>query len=138
MDVLNSLRWSLDGIGYGEKIKDEVIQELKNHDAIAIMGYSDDLVECIGAFEEEVGMYNGGTFGINKDSCELLADFDKNIVNAIWCGEHEKHGSCSWMFETEIPHSEFRVFEDGALFCVGIVVLLDDLEGRKKNGKKKK
>lgn len=31
-----------------------------------------------------------------------------------------------WRFKTEIPHETFEIFEDGELFCVGIVFRLED------------
>ena len=53
-----------------------------------------------------------------------------NSIKAIWgevydTGEGDER--CSWQFKTDIPHSTFRIMEDGELFCVGIVFNISDL-----------
>lgn len=44
-------------------------------------------------------------------------------VQAVW---HNNGGPC-WTFETDIPHETFNIYEDGELFCVGIVLSVEDL-----------
>ena len=36
-------------------------------------------------------------------------------------------GGVSWTFETDIPHETFNIYENGELFCVGIVFRMEDL-----------
>lgn len=33
----------------------------------------------------------------------------------------------TWTYKTEIPHEEFNIWEDGELYCVGIVFSIKDL-----------
>lgn len=54
----------------------------------------------------------------------LDPDGDENTITAVWNDDMSK---AAWTFETEIPHETFNVCENGELFCVGIVLSVDDL-----------
>lgn len=47
-------------------------------------------------------------------------------VKTIKAVLHDQRNPC-WTFETDIPHETFNIYEDGELFCVGIVFSVDDL-----------
>ena len=90
-----------------------------------------------GAIDEEVGAYEGGTICLTKTgifeepdcSCTEACPFYSaalkaaKTIKAVW---HNEGGPC-WTFETNIPHEVFNIYEDGELFCVGIVFSTEDL-----------
>jgi len=103
---------------------------------VVVFGYSDDNAEFRGAIDGEVGCYDGGDIYLTKNGimqvpdcaegdCPLFANIKEKarLIKAIW---HNKGGPC-WTYETDIPHETFEVYEDGELFCVGIVFSTDAL-----------
>ena len=123
----------LNGREYGKEITAEEEQEAENNGLIVMFGYSDDNVEICGAINDEVGAYEGidiylMNYGVLKcPDCEAEAydcpyykrESEKaKKVTAVWCKEGYDF---AWMFETDIPHETFDIFEDGEPFCRGIV-----------------
>ena len=139
MIKVKELAEMLSGREVGEEIVMGEERDIKEAGLVVVYGYSDDNVELCGAINDEVGSYNGGTVYLTKNgilegpACSCAEDcectyFDaarKNAktIKAIW---HDKGNPC-WTFETDIPHETFNIYEDGELFCVGIVFNLEDL-----------
>ena len=46
------------------------------------------------------------------------------MITAVWC---DPESGASWSYKTDIPHETFNIYEDGELFCIGIVFSIDDL-----------
>lgn len=126
----------LDGNQYGQEITKEQEMTAANSNLVVVFGYSDDDVELRGEINDEVGAYNGTTFRVTRkgvlhthdcgcDECEYFAIAKRAAaeIKAIW---HDTGDAC-WTFETQIPHETFRIYEDGELFCIGIVFSADDL-----------
>ncbi len=128
----------LSGREYGmELIKDEK-RQAADAGLVVAYGYSDDNVELRGAIDEEVGAWDGTTIRLTKagvlrgpacDSAEncgcpyfATAKNAAKTIKAVWGA-----GGVSWTFETDIPHETFNIYEDGELFCVGIVFSVEDL-----------
>lgn len=110
---------------------------------VVVVGYSDDLIEFYGAMREEGDVWNGGTIHLTREGI-CFDDYDDahgctdgrkicpfakrcadgsilkkcNSITAVWCPEDL---NCSWKYETDIPHATFDIFEDGELYCRGIV-----------------
>jgi hypothetical protein len=141
----------LDGRTIGNEITNEEKAIANQHGLIVIYGASDDLMEFEGAMSDEVGVFTGGKACFTKEgvimsndddeiarALELLKDngFDVtrlavNEVEAVWdetvdFGEGDIQ--CSWQYKTEIPHEKFRIYEDTDLYCVGIVISVNDLK----------
>lgn len=99
----------------------------KESNLVIVFGYSDDCIEFRGAIEEELGCFDGGDFWINKKCVvgALAGEVPDGVktISAVWCGK----SGASWEYETEIPHDTFNIYEDGELYCVGIVFSLEDL-----------
>lgn len=121
----------LSGREYGEEITKDEIRQAGDAGLLILYGYSDDNVEIVGAFNEEVGAYDGTIVYLTKTgilqkpdcalcNCPYYAAAQKaaRSVRAVW---HDEDGPC-WTFETDIPHEKFDIYEDGELFCVGIVL----------------
>ena len=125
----------LDGRAYGDEITKPEEDSAKKAGLVVVFGYSDDNVELRGAVHDEIGAYGGADLGFtrsglvfNKCSEEDCPYFEierrgSTSVEAKWC----KKDTASWTFETAIPHSIFNIFEDGEVFCRGIVFLLSDV-----------
>lgn len=104
----------LNGREYGLELAPEEEQIAKEHGFVVVFGYSDDNCELRGAIDDEVDCYNGG----------LITHEELPVpIEAIWCPEDV---NCSWVYKTNMPHEKFNIYEDGELYCVGIVI---DLEG---------
>lgn len=127
----------LSGREYGMEISKTEERQAADAGLVVVYGYSDDSVELRGAIDEEVGAYNGATICLTKtglfeephDFCTqdcpfLAAALEKaKTIKAVWHDE----GELCWTFETDIPHETFSICEDGELFCVGIVLSVEDL-----------
>lgn len=129
----------LSGREYGMEITKEEERQAADAGLLVFYGYSDDNVEIAGAYNDEVGAYNGAAIHLTKtgvlqepdcddfESCEcpyfIAAKKEARTVEAMW---HDKGGPC-WTFKTDIPHETFHIYEDGELFCVGIVLSVEDL-----------
>lgn len=99
----------LDGREYLHEITKEEEALAKELGFVVVFGYSDDNAELRGAIDDEIGCYDGGV---------LEHDDLPAVIYADWCPEDI---DCSWAYGTSIPHENFNIYEDGELYCVGIV-----------------
>lgn len=99
----------LDGREYRHEITKEEEALAKELGFVVVFGYSDDNAELRGAIDDEIGCFDGGV---------LEHDDLPNMIYAMWCPEYI---DCSWAYQTSIPHEKFHIYEDGELYCVGIV-----------------
>lgn len=130
---------ALDGIEYPMTISADLRAAAKAVGLVIVYGHSDDLMEFDGAFEDELGCYNGGA--VQVDTIGLIRAFEETaengkdvlreyfrregsgvVIEALWGAEPRY----SWTFKTAIPHETFEVVEDGAPYCRGIVFALAD------------
>lgn len=122
----------LDGREYGNEITSAESLIAKENGLVVVFGYSDDNCEFVGAIDEEYGCWDGGDIYFSKDG-EVWNDkpnyHAKNHIRAIWCPKDEKGKIvASWAYDTELPISTFNIYEDGELYCIGIVFSTDDLK----------
>ena len=120
---------TLDGREYRNEIAQEEEKSAKEHGLVVVFAYSDDNVELRGAIRDELGAYDGTTVyftetGLWESKCEdedcPYAEKERakcKTIRAVWYAPD----SAPWTYETEIPHAKFNIYEDGELFCVGIV-----------------
>lgn len=126
----------LDGNQYDNEITKEQEAIAADNGLVVAFGCSDDNVVLCGAIDYEIGAFDGTTFHVtrdgvlwapdcNCDECKYfeIAKRDASEIKAIW----HNSGEAAWTFETAIPHETFRIYEDGELFCIGIVFNLKDL-----------
>lgn len=121
---------------YLTNIPQELIDTAKANRLVIIFGASDDLMEFRGAIYDEIGAYDGTTAyldsnGLLQNDCENdeCPHFAKlkataSTVRAILSDT----GTPCWTYQTDIPHSEFNIHEDGEMYCRGIVLCLDDMK----------
>jgi len=127
---------NLNGREYGSEITKREERVAKADGLVVVFGYSDDNIELRGAFEDEIGAYDGGKVLIvdgkvisSEHDCECAHCGFEAIkkrafpIDALWCNEEPY----SWTFSTPIPHATFDVMEDGEKFCRGIVFSLAEM-----------
>lgn len=137
----DQLAAQLNGIQYPahRAITKDQIAAAKAAGLVIVFGASDDLMEFEGAIRDEFGCYNGGTAWIaskglldrsqiDDDDDEAIADFVKRrtsaeSIQAIW-----DQDGFSWIYETDIPHTTFDVWEGEDGYCRGIVFAMADLK----------
>ena len=126
----DTLANKLDESEYGHEMTKEDIEWAKKHNLVVIFGASDDLMEFRGAIDDEVGCYEGNIISFSKDGIDVdeFGNYvGNNIIEACW--DKEVNGvNVPWTYETDIPHSKFIIFEDGEVYCIGIVFSMDDLK----------
>ena len=105
----------LNNRAYLHETTPEIEQLAKDNNLLIVFGCSDDLCEFRGAIFEEFDCYEGGTITHN--------DLQKPI-KALWCSDRD----CSWSYETELPHAEFNIYDDDELYCIGMVIDLNNNE----------
>ena len=132
----------LSGREYGMEITLEETKLAKEHGLVVVYGYSDDLVAFEGALSEEFGADNGvelsftaDRFFEEDDDCADCLFYQREkasakTIEALWCAPA---ASSPWTFKTDIPHSTFKIMEDGEVFCVGIVFSMDEVFGEVRN-----
>jgi len=125
----------------GREAEEELLsrneQQAKQNGLVVVSIYFDDCVEFRGAIDGDVGCYNGSEIHLTKKGilqlpeCEeydcpyFTAVKEKARLIKVVC--HDE-GDPRWTFETDIPHETFEVYEDGEVFCVGIVFSMNDLD----------
>lgn len=127
----------LNGREYGDEITGEESRLAKESGLVVVFGYSDDNTEFRGVFYEEVGTYDGGVLHITKEGvqynrkcgneeCPYYKAYveRERTIEAVW---DDKEVGAAWFYKTDIPHETFNIYEDGELFCVGIVFSVEDL-----------
>lgn len=105
----------LDGRQYLHEITVAEVEKAKELGYIVVCGYSDDGCEIYGAFREEYDCFNGGVI---ED--ERLP----KPITAVWC---DKVRGCAWSYKTDMPYAEFDIYEDDELYCVGMVIDLNNV-----------
>lgn len=105
----------LNGRQYRNEITPEIEKLAKENNLLIIFGASDDLCEFRGAISDEFGCYDGGTI-----ECKDLP----KPIEAVW---DPPKFNCSWIYKTDMPHTEFKIYEDEELYCIGIVIDLNDV-----------
>ena len=110
-------------------------QEAKEAGLVVVYGYSDDNVEFDGAIDDEVGVWENGTIYLTERGILREPDCDPEFRRCPYYEEAKRkaakivaHYGGVWEFETEIPHATFGIYEDGELFCKGIVFDVNDLK----------
>jgi len=126
----------LNGREYGKEITKDEEKQAAEAGLLVLYGYSDDNVEIAGAYNDEASAYGGAVIHLTRtgvlqepdcewDDCPYYsaACNAAKSVKAVW---HDEGGPC-WTFETDVPHETFNIYEDGGLFCVGLVLSVEDL-----------
>ena len=96
----------LNGRAYLDEMTKEEEQLAKELGFVVVFGYSDDNAEFRGAYDDEVGCFNGG---------RIYQDGDL-FIDAHWCFD-----GADWGYVTNIPSATFDIMQDGEVYCRGLV-----------------
>lgn len=136
--TVKELATLLDGAEIGREVSLELANEALQSGLVIVHGASDDLMEFAGAINYEADVYEGGLVHLNKNGV-LAGPECNNLKCPYYVSEMEKAKTilavwngvkclAPWTYETDIPHEEFSVYEDGAVYCIGIVFSIEDLQ----------
>lgn len=107
---------------------EEILKEAKESGLVIVSGASDDLMEFEGALEDEGNCYTGGVVYFDRNGVSMDGNERDNYIIAIWCNSEDDEGNQAvWSYDTDIPHETFKVWEDGELFCIGLVFAIEDI-----------
>ena len=127
----------INGREMGEEITKDEDKEARSKGLVVVFGWSDDCTEFRGVINDEVGT---GLIQITAKGRILFAEVLETLEELVAEGTIDKedlpkfktitanHGKTGWVFETDIPHAEFKVVEDGEHFGTGIVFHISDLK----------
>lgn len=116
--------------GYPQFTKYE-IETAKENGFVIVYGVSDDLMEFDGAMKDECSCLDGNKIYLNRNEGFQYDEEENNHQNCIttlWCDKEENGKPICWLYETEIPHETFMIYEDGEPYCRGIVFSIDDVD----------
>ncbi len=118
----------LNGMQYGAGFGD-VLEEAKKSGLVIVTGESDDLMEFDGAIYDEGGCFGGGRVYFDRDGVDQEGEERANCIQAVWSNGVNRNGvPATWIYKTGIPCERFDVFEGDALYCEGLVFLVEDLK----------
>ena len=103
----------LNGRAYGREILPFEEQRAKQLGFVVVFGYSDDNAEFRGAYDDEVGCFDGGR----------IYDNGVKYIDAVWCKD-----GYDWTYNTNIPHATFCIYDGAECYCKGIVFELAEAE----------
>jgi len=127
----------LNGRQYREEDTHEIRQALKEAGFVAAYGASDDLIEFVGAINDEAGAGEDTIIyitrkGLPQSDCSEGWDcpyFVKSLAGVATIKTLWGMNGFDWSYETAIPHEKFIILEDEETYCEGIVFSLVDLPG---------
>lgn len=123
---------AMDGNEYGSEGSPDLFKQMCEARLICLFGYSDDVVEMRGFYDDEFG--TGDLFfadgkhlknACEDDDCPYFNDLKAKASKVEVFDGGDEFGM--FEFRTSIPHGIFRIMEDGDLYGSGIVFSLDDL-----------
>ncbi|MGL6199878.1 MAG: hypothetical protein ACRC3H_13200 [Lachnospiraceae bacterium] len=118
----------LDGKEYGYKMfSDEELSIAAESGFVIVTGASDDLMEFEGAMRDEGSCFDGGKVYFDLSGVDQEGEKRSNCIEALWCEEDGSGEVITWTYRTDIPHETFIVYEQGDLYCRGIVFSLSDI-----------
>jgi hypothetical protein len=136
-----SLAALLNGREYRQEISKDEEAQAKAAGLLVIFGASDDLLEFRGAFDDEIGAYEGTTARVTSSGVlPSWKDMDKDEERDVEryfalkrlardVTAHWDRDGFSWVITTELPHATFVVMEGDENYCRGIVLSIADITG---------
>jgi hypothetical protein len=139
--MIKKIKEICDGIEYKRNIPQEAKDLAKEHGYIVIVGGSDDLMYCFGA-ESYLDWWCEHGYGWDGDPLQNIDDkflqkeAEQLGLKIWWCGgikstgekregyNSDKMGAFSYTVKDEIESEEFKVMEDGDVYCTGIIIKL--------------
>ena len=101
----------LDGRKRGQEITPEETKMAEELGFVVVFGYSDDCAEFRGAYYEEADCFDGGRVYENNEQ----------YIDAVW-----NENGYLWIYNTNIPHETFDIYDENRKYCRGIVFCFSD------------
>jgi hypothetical protein len=120
---------------YLNEVPDDIGKIAAENGLVIVFGAFDNICEFRGAINDKFGALEGSTIPIDKygivinecddDRCPYYVEIVKQAakIKPKWFD-----GEIAWTFETDIPYATFDIYEDGDIFCRGIVFSLNDVD----------
>jgi len=142
MEKLNEIKELCNCIEYSRDVPDKAKEIAKENNIVIIVGGSDDLMYCYGAKSH---LTYSCEHGYGWDGCDLtkikgnkkLKKEAKQLGLKIWwCGKIiadnlkidnysiDKNGAFSYTVDEKIKSLDFKVMEDGEVYCTGKIIEL--------------
>lgn len=132
----------LNGRQYRHEMTDEQRSFAKKNNLLVLYGYSDDICVLDGIYQDEVDSYGKKTsfvfdpldmsIPVAPEGVLIRKKFKKYQVEitAHWCPEYIVDGKDlkpSWLITPDVPYSEFKIYEEKDLYCIGAVIDLNNI-----------
>lgn len=116
----------LDGRDYRRELTQAEEVQAKKANVVVAFGHSDDLLEFRGAWDDEQGAWNGGTFRLDSKG-NIREENDHDIFVTIRMEWSPAGSKLSWrisVLDKDVSFETFVIMEDGEPYCQGIVFML--------------
>jgi len=78
---------------------------------------------------KEGGCFDGGRVYFDRNGVDQEGEERANWIDAVWCDGMNRDGlPAAWTYKTDIPCEHFDIWEDGEIYCVGLVFSIEDLK----------
>lgn len=78
---------------------------------------------------DEGGCFDGGRVYFDRNGVDQEGEERANWIDAVWCDGMNRDGlPATWTYKTDIPCEQFDIWEDGEIYCVGLVFSIEDLK----------
>ena len=138
MSTIEQLAEQINGREYRNEINREEEEQAKESGLVVLFGASDDLIELRGAINDEVCLYDGGEFFIDREGIvpawenidhsnieEARAFFARESDMRVTVDARWDYEDYSWFISVNArPFAVFDIMEDGEKYCRGCVFKL--------------
>lgn len=86
-------------------------------------------ISSIKGIGDEGGCFDGGRVYFDRNGVDQEGEERANWIDAVWCDGMNRDGlPAAWTYKTDIPCEHFDIWEDGEIYCVGLVFSIEDLK----------
>lgn len=126
MITAKELAEKLNGRAYGDGFDD-----VKQRKAVWLLFTVHLMISwsLMGAIYDEGGCFDGGRVYFDRNGVDQEGEERANWIDAVWCDGMNRDGlPAAWTYKTDIPCEHFDIWEDGEIYCVGLVFSIEDLK----------
>ncbi len=144
MEKLQEIKNICEGIEYSRDVPKEAKRIAEENNIVIIVGGSDDLMYCYGAdsyltvYCEHSEGWDGCDLTKHASDEELKQEAQQLGLKIFWCGEisetgekipsynTEESGAFSYVVNENIESLDFKVMEEGDVYCTGKIIQLPE------------
>ena len=135
----------LDGRQVGKELTEQEEHAAKRTNLLIVFGASDDLVELRGAINNEASARWRDTKvhidpelpAMMDSACECGKEcpyFQDLLAGKPWIQPQWDKGGVPWTYSTAIPNAKFKILDGDELYCIGLVIDLDEVKLQRELG----